>query len=187
MNTPTLHTARLVLEPVSLAHVDGLQRHFANWQIIRRLSVAVPWPYPDDGVKTFLEGDLLPRITAGKAMAWALRAKNEDGSLSEAIGLLEWRRDPASTDHRGFWLAEDWQGSGLMTEAVIAFQDYIFLELGHDRLVVHNAVTNTGSGRIKEKTGGVRLGIVELAHHEGITDTQAWEITAEAWLTLRAD
>ena len=140
----------------------------------------MPWPYPEDGVESFLRDVLLPNIDQGKAMAWALVPKEH----GQAVGLLEWRRDDSAVDSRGFWLARAFWGQGLMTEAVTAFQDWVFTEGGETRLEVRNAVENVGSRRIKEKTGAVYLGRVGCAHHEG-DEAELWEVTAERWRALR--
>jgi [ribosomal protein S5]-alanine N-acetyltransferase len=182
MDTPTLHTERLLLRPIALTDAPALQHHFAHWEIIRFLSADVPWPYPDDGVEQFLNSVLLPGIDAGDRMAWVLVPKGGDG---QAIGLLEWRLNPSETDHRGFWLSTAHSGQGLMTEALCAFQDFVFFELGIDRLVVHNVFVNAASRRIKEKTGACLVGEVELQHHDGQSRTQRWEVTREAWTALR--
>lgn len=182
--TPTFETERLLMQPVGLRHAAALQVHFDDWEVIRHLSMAVPWPYPADGVSSFLTADLLPRVARGAAHAWALVPK-DPAARGEAVGLLEWRCDPDARDHRGFWIARAWQGRGLMTEAVTAFQDWVFGELGHPRLILHSAVPNVASRRVKEKTGARIVETVQLAHHDGVTDTYRWELTREAWLAHR--
>ncbi len=56
--------------------------------------------------------------------------------------------------NRGFWLAPEWQGWGLMTEAVIAANDFWFDVLGFPVLRTGKAVANAGSRRISEKEPG---------------------------------
>ncbi len=180
MKTPTLISPRLVLEPVALEHARSLQPYFADYEVIRHLAAGVPWPYPDDGVETFFREVLLPDIQVGKAMAWALIPKDH----GSAVGLLEWRCGGEAEDDRGFWLARPWWGRGLMTEAVTAFQDWVFFERGLDRLEVRNAVANVGSRRVKLKTGAQPLGRTACAHHEG-DEAELWEVTRERWAALR--
>ena len=64
-------------------------------------------------------------------------------------------------------------------------QDFLFFELGIDRLVVVNAKTNIGSRRVKEKTGARFLGIMEFEHHEGGSESEKWEVTRKTWRKLR--
>ena len=73
-----------------------------------------------------------------------------------------------------------------MTQAVERFQDWIFLELGHPRLILHSSVSNHASRRVKEKTGARMLGRVPLQHHDGVTEAHRWELTREDWMRWRA-
>ena len=185
LTTPALAMPRLALQPVGLRHCEELERHFADWEIIRHLSVAVPWPYPAGGVRQFFEGDLLPRVAAGEAHAWALVPVETLPAGGQAVGMLEWRCAPDATDHRGFWIGRAWQGRGLMTEAVTAFQDWVFFEVGHPWLRLHSAARNVASARVKHRTGARIVETVHLAHHEGVTETHRWELTREAWAAAR--
>lgn len=178
-HVPTLKTDRLTLEPGSLDHAPRLQARFADYEVIKHLTQGVPWPYPEDGMVSFLRSFLFPRVADGRAMAWALVHPDHG-----PIGLLEWRPDPSAIDDRGFWLGRAHWGQGYMTEAVTAFQDWLFFERGHDQLTVRNAVENVGSHRIKEKTGGVFKGLSHCAHHEGDV-AELWQVTRASWAAAR--
>ena len=180
MRTPTLHTPRLRLEPIGLQHAASLQPLFADPQVLRFLSANVPNPYPDDGMQWFLENVLLPQVEAGVAMAWAIVPTAVDA----AVGVLEWRREPGDEGDRGFWLGRPYWGQGLMTEAVTAFQDFVFFKVGLERMELRSGVDNHGSRRLKEKTGCVKIGQATGALHEGSL-LDVWEITRERWATLR--
>jgi ribosomal-protein-alanine N-acetyltransferase len=182
MATPTLETDRLVLRPVTLADAPAIQKYFDNWNIIKRMQVRVPWPYPKNGAEEFLRGTVLPGVESGDCLYWAILAK--DGP-DEAIGMIEFRFQDNSGGNRGFWLAEPFWGRGYMTEAVSAVQDYLFFDLGIERFVVTNARTNQASRRVKQKTGARLLGPATLQHHQGGLDAEKWEVTRERWATLR--
>jgi [ribosomal protein S5]-alanine N-acetyltransferase len=184
---PILQSPRLILRPLSIEDAAAIQRHFNNWEIIRHLSKKVPWPYPDDGAERYIADVLLPGIEQGGLMVWTINKKE---APVDAIGLLEFRLGKYAIlndliDNRGFWLAKEHQGLGLMTEVAFAFQDYIFFELGIEKIVVHNAKTNQSSRRIKQKTGARYLGIVEMEHHEGGKESEEWEITRDSWTAFR--
>ncbi|MBK8202476.1 MAG: hypothetical protein IPK68_09260 [Bdellovibrionales bacterium] len=58
---PTIETKRLILKEVSLVDVSAYERHFVDYEVIGHLTSAVPWPYPKNGVKEFLE-TFIPKI-----------------------------------------------------------------------------------------------------------------------------
>ncbi|MCO4769520.1 MAG: GNAT family N-acetyltransferase, partial [Deltaproteobacteria bacterium] len=132
--TPTLSTPRLLLRPATVEDAPAVQALFSSWEVIQHMSLKVPWPFPPDGAIHWLRDIAMPKVARGEVMLWALTLR-ELGD--QAIGILEWRRsDTGDSDGRGFWIAPAYQGRGLMTEAVVAFQDYVFFEEGVERLVV---------------------------------------------------
>ena len=174
---PSFETDRLVLRGVTLADVPAYERHFIDYEVISHLSSGVPWPYPKDGVRDFLSDVVLPQQGEDKWL-WGLFLKDDPEELIGAVEL--WRK--GRPEHRGFWLGRAHWGQGLMTEAVIPVMDYAFDELGFETLVFANAVGNTASRRIKEKTGA-RLLRVEPATfvNPAYTEHEVWELTKAEW------
>jgi [ribosomal protein S5]-alanine N-acetyltransferase len=80
--TPSLETARLRLEPVSMRDALAVQRRYPRWEIVRHLAARVPWPYPPDGAESFL-GALLSAMEAGRKNACGLWL---EGGPNELIG-----------------------------------------------------------------------------------------------------
>lgn len=181
--TPVLETDRLILRPVSLDDAAAVQKHFNDWEIIKNLSVQVPWPYPEDGALSFIRGNALPRMRQGESCVWVITLKG--GAVNEAVGLIDFRFEDNGMGNRGFWIARPYQGQGLMTEAVAAVNDFVFFECGLERILVANAAGNSGSRRVKEKTGAVFLKSVEIEHNSGEKDAELWVVSAENWCNLR--
>jgi len=175
-----LETPRLILRPLRLEDAPAIQKHFPHWDIIKNLSTGIPWPYPEDGAAEFV--NMMVKHTRNSAdECWAITEKGED----VLIGVMDYRVEPNEDGHRGFWLGQHWHGRGYMTEAVTAFHNYAFDQLGVERLYFSNSINNPASGRIKEKTGASFVGFVEFPHHDGTTKTQRWELTAEKWRAFR--
>lgn len=155
MKTPTLETERLILRPISLDDAPAVQKLFNNWEVVQYLTAKTPWPYPDGEALKFLRDTVIPQVQAGKWHVWALVFKNGN---QKAIGMMNLRLDiEKNKGNRGFWLAHEFHSRGLMTEAVIAANNFAFNTLGIEKLIVHNAKSNIASRRVKEKTGAVFL------------------------------
>lgn len=182
METPILCAKRLILRPLAITDAPAAQRHFNNWNIIKNMGAAVPWPYPDNGSEDFFKNNLLPRIAKGDAHAWAITLPGDP----ELKGLIEFRLVPGGDGDRGFWLAEHLWGQGLMSEAVAAVNDFVFDVLDIKAFIVTNADFNPASRAIKEKSGAELIEIVEKPGAGGaMRKTEIWRITREAWLRTR--
>jgi RimJ/RimL family protein N-acetyltransferase len=178
--TAELQTARLILRPIALSDAAQVQPLFAQWQVVQHLNSKVPWPFPEDGVLTYYREVALPAIERGEEWHWTLRRKLDPEQIVGAIGLA------GRCDHnRGFWLAPRWQRHGLMTEAVIAVNDYWFDVLGYPVLRVTKAIANVTSRRISEKTGMCVVAHCDEDYVSGRLSSETWEITAEQWRAWR--
>lgn len=129
-----------------------------------------------DGVFSFYRDVSLPAIERGVEWPWTLRRKEEPEQIIGAISLRK-----TEGDNRGFWLGLPWHGQGLMTEAVMAANDYWFEVLGFNVLRAPKAVANVASRRISEKTGMRVVATEERSYVSGRLMSEIWEMTADEW------
>jgi [ribosomal protein S5]-alanine N-acetyltransferase len=176
-----LLTDRLILRPLELADAEQTQRLFPQWEIVKFLNAKVPWPYPADRVFKYYRDEALPGIERGDEWHWTLRLKQ---SPEQHIGAISLHKD--EWDNRGYWIGLPWQRQGLMTEAVIAVNDYWFDVLGFSVLRAPKAVANIASRRISEKSGMRVIATLERDYVSGRLPAEIWEITAEEWQEKRA-
>jgi len=171
-----LHTARLILRPVSLEDAPQIQAIFPQWEIVRYLTNLVPWPYPPDGALTFYRDIAIPAMERGDAWHWTIRLRTSPDRIIGSIGLT--RGEHAN---RGFWLDPFFQHQGLMLEASDCVTDYWFNVLEMPLMRVPKAVDNTGSRRISEKQGMRVIVLEDRDYVSGRLPTEIWEITREEW------
>lgn len=150
------------------------------YEVIRHLAAHVPWPYPKEGVKDFIENHLWPH--QGKSnWCWGILLKTDQNNL---IGSIEIRL--SETDNRGFWLATKQWGKGYMSEPVEPVEPvmaYAFEDLNFERMIFTNAKGNQRSRRIKEKTGAKFLGLKPAKFSDPqYTDCEVWELIKAEWL-----
>lgn len=180
MKTPILETRRLILRPITLDDAPAIQKHFAHWEIIK--FTQAPWPYPENGAEENMRDMTLPALKEGRQISWALTMPHSENA-NELIGRIDYRFQDGFTD-RGFWIALHLQGQGLMKEAVIATQDYMFLECGLEQLTVKNSKSNAASHKLKEHLGGIYIGEEGNCCHMD-EPAEVWEVTKENWLAAR--
>ncbi|MFO2463572.1 GNAT family N-acetyltransferase [Pseudomonas sp. 15FMM2] len=177
---PTLYTERLILRPLTLDDAEGIQQQFAHWEVVRYLNALVPWPYPADGARTYLENIALPAIAQGREWHWSIRLKQAPEQLIGNVSLMD-----EQDNNRGFWLGPQWQGQGLMAEASEAVTEYWFSVLKRPLMRVPKAAPNRASRRISEKAGMRLIRREEGLFVEGAFPKDIWEMTREAWLARR--
>jgi len=170
-----LQTARLLLLRLQLADAEQVQQLFPHWEIVQYLNARVPWPFPPGGVLAYYREDALPAMERGDEWHWSLRLKTAPQQIIGAIGLFK------GENNRGFWIGSEWQGQGLMTEAVIAINDYWFDVLKFPVLRAPKAIANTTSRRISQKTGMRLIATGTSDYVSGHLPSETWEITAEEW------
>lgn len=181
---PCLRTPRLILKGVRLKHAAAWQRHFADYQVIRHLSTAVPWPYPKDGAAQFIQNVLLPAQGKNR-WAWGIFLKGRPDNLIGCVDL--WRNQKGKPENRGFWLGRRFWGKGYMTEATSAVTDHAFRKLGFKKLVFANALGNRRSRRIKEKEGARLIGLESVKSIDPrYTKLEIWELTRADWKKLKS-
>lgn len=174
---PTLYTERLILRPLTLADAEGIQQAFPHWEVVRYLNALVPWPYPADGARTYLEKVALPAIARGEEWHWSIRLKSAPDQLIGNVSLMD-----EVDNNRGFWLEPQWQGQGLMAEASAAVTEYWFRVLERPLMRVPKAAPNVASRRISERTGMRLIRSDEGQFVEGNFPRDIWEMTREEWL-----
>ena len=181
--TPVLETLRLVLRPVRSKDAPAIQRRFPRWEIVRWLDAKIPWPYPADGAAAHV-ATCLEAMARGQKSHWAIIPKSGPADLIGVIDL--WPDDGTSHDQRGFWLATEFHGKGLMTEAAERVTQYAFSDLGWPHLWLSNAQDNHPSRRIKEKQGARLVDLMIGEHVGGRGPRMVWLLTQEAWMARQA-
>lgn len=169
-------TNRLLLRPLRLDDAPQIQAVFPQWEIVRYLLNVVPWPYPPNGAFEHLSRTALPAIERGEQWVWTLRLKS---APEQIIGVIHLRM--GEEDHRGFWLAPEFRGRGLMGEACAWANDFWFETLGFPVLRVAKAAENLASRRISERHEMRKVGETEKNYVCGPRRTEVFEMTADEW------
>ncbi len=152
---PTLTSPRLALRPFGDSDVVGLVALLADRSIADGV-LHLPYPYTESDARDWI-GTHAAGCTAGASLHWAIQLRHPS-RLIGAIGL-----SLSGTHERGelgYWVGVAHQGRGHASEAACAVVGYAFERLGLHRVTAHHMAWNAGSGRVLEKAGLRREGLL---------------------------
>jgi len=148
-----LRTKRLVLEPVTRAHAEGILG-----AVVSSRAELLPWmPWAREPA---LEGTLA--MTERDEKAWSEDRVYQfailDRSTRRPLGVAGLNREDGETAELHYWVRTDHAGRGLTTEACRALVAWARDELGLKRLTLWAGTENAASRRVAEKLGFVHAG-----------------------------
>ena len=83
----------------------------------------------------------------------------------------------------GFCIGKHWWGQGIMTEALMAVMEYLFDEVGVQRIEAGHDPNNPASGAVQRKCGLKYEGTLRrrIRSNQGITDVAWYAALKEEW------
>jgi RimJ/RimL family protein N-acetyltransferase len=154
----TIRTARLRLRPIAIEDAATVQR-LAGRREVAAMTRSIPHPLSLTQAEEWVRTKQA-EIAEGKAEVFAVVLEST-GELIGAIGLH------VDAEHRsaelGFWIGVDWWNQGYATEAASAVVRHGFQVLGLNRIHAHHMTRNPASGRVLEKAGMRREGLLRQA------------------------
>lgn len=94
--------------------------------------------------------------------------------------IINWAN---KTAYIGYWLGEEYQGNGIMTEVAKTLTNYAFNEMKLNKVEIRAAVGNKKSRRIPERLNFVNEGCIRQAEwlYDHYVDHVVYGILAEEW------
>ncbi len=166
MEQAVLETPRLSLRPFTLADAPDVQR-LAGASEVADTMLNVPHPYENGMAEQWIGGQA-ELFKAGSNVAYAITLR-DGGTLLGAISL------GVTAQHRraemGYWLGVPFWNQGYMTEAAEALVGYGFHARGLHKITASHFARNLASGRVMEKIGMRREGLLR----EHVRKGDGWE------------
>lgn len=109
-----------------------------------------------------------------------------EGQLAGVLGLHYIKHLNKSTSI-GYYLGEEFQGSGIMTKSVAFLLDYLFNDLALNRVEIQAAVTNHKSQAIPKRLGFTEEGILRQDEQldSGPSDSVVFSLLREEYLAQK--
>lgn len=178
--TKTLETERLILR--SFTAQDG-PAMFRNWTGDPEVTRFLTWPaHPSEEVSCQLAAYWEEKGKQPDIYQWAIVLRE----LGEPIGSLAVvaREDEIEKCELGYCIGRAWWGKGIMPEAVKRVIQYLFEEVGMNRIEAGHDVDNPASGRVMQKAGMAFEGVLRQngKNNQGLRDMALYAILRQDYL-----
>lgn len=171
-----LETERLILRVPSLADADAIKA-IVSHPDIAATTLNIPYPYPDDGVQTWLN-----RLESSEEMHYTfLVVRKEDNAVLGCVGIHPHERFKRA--EIGYWLGVPYWGNGYTSEAARRLVQFGFEELDLVRIDAGYFTDNLASRRVMDKIGMQYEGTFRSYVQKGDVskDTAFCAILREEW------
>lgn len=147
--TPRLETDRLILRRITL---DDAEDMFCNWASDEQVTRHLTWkPHPDVEASRAIIRSWQEELERENCYRWCLEWK-ENGQVIGCIDVV--RLDESlETAVIGYCMSKQYWNRGIMTEALVAVEDYLFGQVGVNRIEAHHLTENPASGKVMLKSG----------------------------------
>lgn len=131
-----------------LSDARDLAAALSNKKVQDNLRDGLPYPYTEQDGKDFISAML--SADENETFAFAITV---DNSVIGSIGIFRQENIHRQTAELGYYIAEEYWGNGIMTEAVRQICEYVFRESDIIRIYAEPFAYNIASCRVLEKAG----------------------------------
>ncbi len=147
--TVTIETLRLILRRFEEKDASDM---YLNWAGDPEVCKYLSWgPYSNEEVTRKRILAWISNYIRYNSYVWALELKRTGAAIGSIS--VEIADDKAGKCEVGYCLGKNYWKQGLMTEALVAVQHYLFYEIGYQTIQAKHDVLNIASGRVMQKAG----------------------------------
>ena len=183
IGTQPIDTHRLMLRRFT---VDDAPAMFRNWANDPEVTRYLTWPaHQSINATEAIIRSWLTEYEKPECYNWCMEWK-ETGEPVGSIGTVN-LKERAGWVEIGYCMSRRLWGQGIMTEALVAVEDYLFAKVGCTRIQAKHDVQNPASGRVMQKSGMIREGILRGygSNNRGDSVNLAmWSILRSEWKAM---
>lgn len=172
--TIKIETDRLILRRFKIEDADVMYR---NWASDDEVTKYLTWPtHANVNVTRMVLEDWIQKYNNPDFYNWAIELKQ----IGELIGNLSVVKHEEKTGSAtiGWCMGKRWWGQRIMPEAARAVLQFLFEEVGFNRIAAKHDKENAKSGRVMQKIGMIREGTLRASgkNNQGIVDEVYYSI-----------
>ena len=177
--TQTIETSRLILRRAIREDAEPM---FRNWASDPEVTKYLTWPtHSNTTASEMVIGSWLQEYERDNYYQWMIVLKE----IGEPIGSISVVRqnDHVQEAEIGYCIGSRWWHQGIMTEALAAVIEYLFTEVGMNRVAARHDPNNPHSGGVMRKCGMKYEGTHRACdrNNQGICDAAQYAIMRSEW------
>lgn len=180
IGTVKIETERLLLRPFTVEDAPAM---FRNWAGDPKVTEHLIWPAYSkiDDVESYLKS-VVSQYGNPTFYEWAIVHK-EIGEPIGSIGNVHLHEEISAME-LGYCIGQPWWRRGIVPEAFKAVMQYLFEQVGVNRIEAKHDVRNPASGAVMKKCGMMHEGTLRQAARYtcGICDVALYSILKEEFL-----
>ena len=181
--TQTIETSRLILRRAVREDAEAM---FRNWASDPEVTKFLTWPaHSNIAVSEMVIGSWLQEYEKENYYQWMIVLKD----IGEPIGSISVVRqnDRVEEAEIGYCIGSRWWHQGIMSEALNAVIQYLFEEVGMNRVAARHDPNNPHSGGVMRKCGMQYEGTLRSSdrNNQGICDAAQYAILRSDWIQTR--
>ena len=172
--TQRLETERLILRRFVIEDAAAM---YKNWASDADVTKYLSWPaHTSPEISENLMAEWVKKYGDEKFYQWAIVLKPADEPIG-SISVVSMKED-ISMVHIGYCIGKKWWHKGIMSEALKAVIDFLFDEVGANRIESYHDPNNPNSGGVMKKCGMKYEGTLRSCKktNQGITDACVYSI-----------
>lgn len=180
LGTKTIETERLVLRRFA---VEDAQPMYDNWASDPEVTKYLTWPAHETvGISAWVLEDWISHYGEEKFYQWAIVPKDNG---NQPIGSITAVRvnDKVGSIEIGYCIGKAWWHKGIMSEALGAVIQFLFEEVGANRISAVHDPNNPHSGGVMRKCGMTYEGTTRQSgwNNQGICHESVYAILKEEY------
>lgn len=177
--TRTIETSRLILRRVIREDAEPM---FRNWASDPEVTKYLTWPTHDSAaVSEMVLESWLREYERENYYQWMIVLKE----IGEPIGTISVVRQNELVQEAeiGYCIGRNWWHKGIVSEALRAVMDFLFTEVGMNRIAARHDPNNPHSGGVMRKCGMKYEGTHRACdrNNQGICDAAQYAILRRDW------
>lgn len=178
--TQSIETERLILRRF---RVEDAQAVFDNWTSDDAVTKYLSWPtHKEVGVTQLVLKDWVQSYSKDDFYLWAITLKTHRDEPVGSISVI-WLDEEVQKAEVGYCIGKRWWHQGIMPEALVAVMEFLFREVGINRIQAGHDMNNPNSGAVMRKCGMSYEGTLRRAarNNQGICDECMYAALAQEW------